>query len=250
MAESLKNKPVALITGASRGIGAATATKLATNGYHVLINYLSNEIGALNTMNSISSAGGNADLCKFDVSDSNQIHEQFKWISENFGKLDVLVNNAGISKDTLLLRLKNEDLNKILSVNLTGVINCTAEAVKLMLKSRQGSIIQISSVVAETGNPGQSAYAAAKAGIIGFSKSVARELASRQIRVNVVTPGFIETSMTEALTDAQKEVILRSIPLGRFGFPEDVAAVVAFLASNDSQYITGQVIGVNGGIYM
>jgi len=240
----------ALITGASRGIGAAIAVRLAQEGFHVCINYSSNEGKAKEVLDQITSQGGSGELCGFDVSDSSQVDQKIEAIGQSHGALAVLVNNAGVTIDSLLLRMKNEDLDKTLAIDLKGAIYCTRAAAKSMMRARQGSIIQISSVIGETGNAGQSAYAAAKAGLIGFSKSVAKELGSRQVRVNVVTPGFIKTDMTEALTDAQKEAILRSVPLGFFGATEDVASLVAFLASPNSRYITGQVIGVNGGMYM
>jgi len=241
---------VALVTGASRGIGAAIAKRLAKDGYHVLINYASSEQKALEVKKSIEATGGKASLLGFDVSNPTQVEESFKSIQKEFGTLSVLVNNAGIAIDGLLLRLKPEDLEKTLSIDLKGAIYCTKEATRIMMKARVGSIIQISSVIGEMGNAGQSAYAAAKAGLIGFSKSIAKELGGRQIRVNVVTPGFITTDMTEALTDAQKEAILPNIPLNSLGQPEDVAALVSFLASSESRYITGQVIGINGGLYV
>ncbi len=243
-------KPLAMVTGASRGIGAAIAARLANDGYHVLINYASNESKARETLDRITSSGGSAELCGFDVSNSDQVDEKFDSLAKTRGPLRVLVNNAGITIDSLLLRMKDEDLEKTLSIDLKGAIYCTRAAAKQMMRERQGSIIQISSVVGESGNAGQSAYAAAKAGLIGFSKSVAKELGSRQVRVNVITPGFITTDMTGVLTDTQKEAILRNVPLGFFGAPEDVSSLVAFLASPSSRYITGQVIGVNGGMYM
>jgi 3-oxoacyl-[acyl-carrier protein] reductase len=243
-------KPLALITGASRGIGATVALRLAKDGFHVFINYSSNESKAREVLDQIVAQGGTAELCGFNVADPDQVDQKFEAITQTHGPLSVLVNNAGITIDSLLMRLKNDDLDKTISVDLKGAIYCTRAATKPMMRARQGSIIQISSVIGEMGNAGQSAYAAAKAGLIGFSKSVAKELGSRQIRVNVVTPGFIATDMTEALTDAQKEAILRSVPLGFFGASEDVASLVAFLASPNSRYITGQVIGVNGGMYM
>ena len=241
---------VALVTGASRGIGAAIAKRLAADGYLTLLNFASNEAKARELKEQIEASGGRAELCGFDVSNSTQVDEKFAWIAETFGPLSVLVNNAGVTIDGLLLRLKDEDLDKTLDIDLKGAIYCTRAAAKPMMRARQGSIIQISSVIGEMGNAGQSAYAAAKSGLIGFSKSVAKELASRQIRCNVITPGFIETDMTGALTDAQKEAILRSVPLGFLGSSDDVAALVSFLASPASRYLTGQVIGVNGGMYM
>jgi 3-oxoacyl-[acyl-carrier protein] reductase len=243
-------KEVALVTGASRGIGAAIAEGLARAGFHVLIGFSSNEAKAQEVLNKIQSQGGTGQLSRIDVSDSTQVEACFNEIHKTHGPLSVLVNNAGITIDSLLIRLKDEDLERTLSVDLKGAIYCTREASKQMMRARKGSIIQISSVVGESGNAGQAAYAAAKAGLFGFSKSVAKELASRNVRVNVVTPGFIQTDMTESLTEAQKEAILRSIPLGYLGTPEDVANLVTFLASPASRYISGQIIGVNGGMYM
>lgn len=245
-----EKKRIALVTGASRGIGATIGCRLAKDGFHVFLNYTSNEAKAQEVQARIHAEGGKADLCQFDVSNPDQVDEKFDWISKNFGRLSVLVNNAGVTIDGLLVMMKDQDLEKTLSIDLKGAIYCSRAAAKQMMRERQGSIIQISSVIGEMGNAGQSAYAAAKAGLIGFSKSVAKELASRQVRVNVITPGYISTDMTGALTDAQKEAILRSIPLGILGDPEDVAALTAFLASPASRYITGQVIGVNGGMYM
>lgn len=245
-----KKAPVALVTGASRGIGTAIARRLAKDGYRVMINYSSNESRARDVKQQIEAEGGLAEICGFDVSNSTQVDEKFGWIAENFGPVAVLVNNAGITIDGLLLRLKDEDLDKTLDIDLKGAIYCTRAAAKQMMRARTGSIIQISSVIGEMGNAGQAAYAAAKAGLIGFSKSVAKEMASRQIRVNVITPGFIETEMTGALTEAQKEAILRSVPLGYIGSTDDVSSLVSFLASPGSRYVTGQIIGVNGGLYM
>jgi 3-oxoacyl-[acyl-carrier protein] reductase len=246
----MTQKSVALVTGASRGIGASIAARLAKEGFHVIINYSSNEGKAQEVLNKIVAEGGQATLCQFDVSDSAQVDEKFEWIQKTHGALAVLVNNAGVTIDGLLIRMKDEDLDKTLSIDLKGAIYTTRAATKQMMRARAGSIIQISSVIGEMGNAGQAAYSAAKAGLIGFSKSVAKELGSRNVRVNVVTPGFISTDMTGALTEAQKEAILRSIPLGYLGEPEDVASLVAFLAQPHSRYITGQVIGINGGMYM
>lgn len=250
MSTDSAKKPVALVTGASRGIGAAIALRLAQDGFHVVVNYASSETQARGVQDKILSLGGGASLSHFNVADSAAVDAQFDAIAKEHGPVTVLVNNAGITIDGLLLRLKDEDLDKTLSIDLKGAIYCTRAACKQMMRARQGSIIHISSVIGEMGNAGQSAYAAAKAGLIGFSKSVAREIASRGVRVNVVTPGFVATDMTSALTEVQKEAILRSIPLGFLGEPSDIASVVSFLASPGSRYVTGQVIGVNGGMYM
>lgn len=245
------SKKTALVTGGSRGIGAAVCVRLAQDGFHVAINYASNEAKAQEVMNRILHTGGSAEILGFDVSNAEQVDEKIASLVAKTGGLAVLVNNAGITIDGLLLRLKDADLEKTLDIDLKGAIYCTRAAAKHMIKGRtEGSLIQISSVVGEMGNPGQAAYSAAKAGLIGFSKSVARELGSRLIRCNVITPGYISTDMTGALTDAQKEAILRNVPLGTLGTPEDIASVVSFLASQQSRYITGQVIGVNGGMYM
>lgn len=244
------SKRIAVVTGASRGIGATVAQQLAREGFFVIVNFASNEAKAAQVLNAIRASGGDGALLKFDVSDAKAVEQGFEAIAEEHGAVEVLVNNAGISIDNLLMRVKPEEVDRILDVDLKGTIYCTKEATRQMMKPRKGSVITISSVIGECGNPGQSLYAAAKAGLFGFSKSVARELASRGIRVNVVTPGYIQTDMTDALTEAQKEAMLRAIPLGTIGNPEDVAYTVAFLASDRSRYITGQVIGVNGGLYM
>jgi 3-oxoacyl-[acyl-carrier protein] reductase len=244
------SKPLALVTGASRGIGAGIARRLGADGYHVLVNYASSEAKAREVVDAIAAQGGSASLCHFDVSQSEQVDAQFERFAKEHGPLAVLVNNAGVTIDSLLIRLKDEDLEKTLAIDLKGAIYCTRAAAKQMMRARTGSIIQISSVIGEMGNAGQAAYAAAKSGLIGFSKSVAKELGSRHVRVNVVAPGFIETEMTGALTEAQKEAYLRSVPVGFFGSPDDIASLVAFLASPQSRYITGQVIGVSGGLYM
>lgn len=247
---------IALVTGASRGIGASIAERLARDGFHVIINYASSDQLAqalcekINANESVQSRGGKASPMKFNVGSSSEVDAACDAIHKQFGPIAVLVNNAGINRDGLLLRLSDQDLDRTLDIDLKGAIYCTRAAAKQMLRAKTGSIIQISSVIGEMGNAGQSAYSAAKAGLIGFSKSVAKELASRSIRVNVVAPGYIATEMTEALTDAQKEEILRRIPLGSIGLPEDVASLVSFLASSESRYITGQVVGINGGMYI
>lgn len=248
--ESASGPKRALVTGASRGIGAAIARQLAQDGFHVFLNYSSNETKAREVLDQITSQGGKAELCVFDVSNSSQVDEKIEWIGKTYGPLSVLVNNAGVTIDALLMRMKDEDLDKTLDIDLKGAIYCTRAATKQMMRARDGAVIQISSVVGESGNAGQSAYSAAKAGLIGFSKSVAKELGSRQVRVNVITPGYIVTDMTGALTDAQKEAILRNVPLGFLGEPDDIASLASYLASPAGRYITGQVIGVNGGMYM
>jgi 3-oxoacyl-[acyl-carrier protein] reductase len=250
--EQNSNLPFAIVTGASRGIGAAIAKRLAKDGRPVLLNYTSatSESKAQALMDEIVGSGGKAAVARFDVSQSSEVDAAFSEWAEKWGPIGVLVNNAGIAIDGLLLRLKDEDLDRMLDVDLKGAIYCTRAATKSMMRAKKGSVIQIASVIGEMGNAGQSAYSAAKAGLIGFTKSVARELSSRNIRVNAITPGFIGTEMTGALTEAQKEAILRSIPLGFIGSPDDVADLVSFLASDQSRYITGQVIGINGGLYI
>jgi 3-oxoacyl-[acyl-carrier protein] reductase len=243
-------KPLALVTGASRGLGASIAEKLAGEGYFVALNFASNEAKALDLKTKIEAAGGSAVLAKFDVADSAAVDAAIESLTAAHGPVACLVANAGITVDSLLMRMKDADLDRTLDVDLKGAIYCARAASRGMMKARTGSIILISSVVGEMGNAGQSAYAAAKAGLIGFAKSVAKELASRSIRCNVVAPGYIQTDMTGALTESQKDTILRNIPLGSLGTPEDVAETVSFLASPKSRYITGQVIGVNGGMYI
>lgn len=243
-------KGLAMVTGGSRGIGAAISKKLGSLGYHVVVNYVSNEARAAEVVEEIVKQGGSAEPLRFDVSKELEIQLAFQKLAESPHPLRVLVNNAGISEDSLILRLKKESLDRTLETNLSSAILCSKEAARLMMKHRTGSIIQISSVVGEMGNAGQVAYAAAKAGMIGMTKSLAKELASRNIRVNAVTPGYIETEMTGALTPEQKEAITRNIPLGTLGQASDVAEIVGFLASDGARYLTGQVIGVNGGLYI
>lgn len=242
-------RKIALVTGASRGIGAGIALKLGSLGFHVIVNYVSNEAKAQAVVAQIEAAGGSAEPLRFDVTKEEEIVAAFQAIAKK-GTLQVLVNNAGISEDTLILRLKADSLNRVLDTNLVSAILCAKEAAKLMMKARKGSIIQISSVVGEMGNAGQVAYSAAKAGMLGLTKSLARELSSRNVRVNAVTPGYIETDMTESLNEAQKTAIVENIPLGVLGQVSDVAEIVGFLSTDASKYITGQVIGVNGGLYI
>ena len=240
---------IALITGSSRGIGRSVAKKLASKGAFVIVNYTSNAQAAQSVKDEIESQGGKCEIRGFDVSSHSEVIEQVDSIVKDHGELNYLVNNAGITRDTLLMRMKEEDWDAVISVNLKGVFNCTKAAAKYMVKQKSGRIVNISSVVGEMGNPGQSNYSATKAGIIGFTKSVSRELASRNITVNSITPGFIETDITGGLSDKIKEHYLGQIPLGRFGSPEDVSGVVSFLLSDAASYITGEVIRVNGGMY-
>lgn len=249
-------KSVALVTGASRGIGSEIARRLVRDGYYVFINYSSSQKNADQLVNELNEQSGieASQSIGFDVANAEQVTAAFDVIQKKCTDLSlpfsVLVNNAGISIDSLVLRLKPEDLQKVISTNLSGAIYCAKEAARLMMKARAGSIIQISSVVGEMGNAGQVAYSAAKAGMIGFTKSLARELASRNICVNCVTPGYIKTEMTDALSESQQKAITDNIPLGRLGAATDVANCVSFLASDESRYITGQVLGVNGGLYI
>ena len=240
----------ALVTGASRGIGRAIALCLAAEGARVAINYAGNVKAAEEVKTSIEAAGGTAILCQADIADSAAVEAMIADVVKEFGAIDILVNNAGITRDTLLMRMKDEDFAKVLDTNLKGVFYCTKAVAKLMMKKRLGRIINMASVVGLVGNAGQTNYAAAKAGVIGFSKSAAKELASRGITVNVVAPGFIGTDMTAGLPESVKEKMLTDIPLGRMGEPEDVANAVLFLASDQASYITGQVVNVDGGMVM
>ncbi|MDN5276909.1 MAG: 3-oxoacyl-[acyl-carrier protein] reductase [Clostridiales bacterium] len=240
----------ALVTGASRGIGRAIAIYLAELGAQVAVNYSSSEQRAIEVVEAIRGKGGRAIAVKADVSNPQEVEAMFEKVLNEFGDLHILVNNAGITRDALLIRMKQEDWDAVLDTNLKGVYNCSKAAAKIMIKKRRGKIINISSVVGVAGNAGQSNYAAAKAGVIGFSKAIARELAPRNIQVNVVAPGFIETDMTAALPESIRQEMLKQIPLGRYGDPMDVAYVVGFLASDKSRYITGQVIHVDGGMIM
>jgi 3-oxoacyl-[acyl-carrier protein] reductase len=245
---SLSGK-VALVTGASRGIGRAVAIKLASEGADLIVTATSLE-RAQKTADEITRMGRKALAVKVDVAVTAEVEALFAEIVENFGRIDILVNNAGITRDGLLMRMKDEDWDAVVDVNLKGTFTCTREAVKLMAKTKSGSIVNISSVVGEMGNAGQANYCASKAGIVGFTKAVAREYAKRNITVNAVTPGFVETDMTEVLSQTIKEDLLKQIPSGRFGKPEDIANAVYFLVSEMSSYITGHVLAVNGGMHM
>jgi 3-oxoacyl-[acyl-carrier protein] reductase len=239
---------VAIVTGASRGIGRATALALASEGANVVVNYASSSGAAEEVVKAITDAGGSAIALQADVSKLEQVDALVNNTVEKFGRVDVLVNNAGITRDALLLRMKPEDWQAVIDLNLTGVFLCTRAVSKIMLKQRSGRIVNITSVAGQMGNPGQANYSAAKAGVIGFSKTVAKELASRGITVNAVAPGFIATDMTSNL---KSEEILKYIPLARYGEPEEVAGMVRFLAADPAAaYITGQVFNVDGGMVM
>jgi 3-oxoacyl-[acyl-carrier protein] reductase len=248
MAES--KKKIALVTGASRGIGRAIAVSLAKQGAFVIVNYSSSPEAAQETLDTIRANGGDGELLKFSVQDSQAVEDAFDGIKSRHGQLDILVNNAGISRDGLVLRMKDEEWLATLAVNLNGAFFCSRAAARMMLKSKWGRIVNISSVVGEMGNAGQVPYVSSKAGLIGLTKSLAKELASRNVTVNAVTPGFIETDMTSALDDKLRQEHMKAIPLGRYGQAEEVAQLVAFLSSDASAYITGQIIGINGGMYM
>jgi 3-oxoacyl-[acyl-carrier protein] reductase len=239
---------VALVTGASRGIGRAIALKLARHGAAVIVNYRGSHQSAQEVVREIEAFGGEAVALGADVSNGEEVKKMIAEIKERFGRLDILVNNAGINEDSLLLRMKSENWEKVINTNLTGTFNCTREALKLILKSDSGSIRNISSVVGQIGNAGQCNYAAAKAGIIGFTRSLAREMAGRNVRVNAVAPGFIDTDMTAKLSQEVREKLLAQIPMGKLGSPEDVANAVLFLSQPSSGYITGQTINVDGGM--
>lgn len=240
---------VAIVTGASRGIGRAIALRLAREGADLVVTATTIET-ARNTAAEIEALGRKALALAVDVADSASVDAMFVSVIEAFGKVDILVNNAGITKDGLLLRMKDADWDSVIDVNLKGAFNCIREAAKLMAKARSGRIVNISSVVGEMGNAGQINYCASKAGMIGLTKSAARELAKRGITVNAVTPGFIETDMTAGLSEKVREGLLQQIPMERLGTPDDVANAVLFLVSPMGDYITGHVLSVNGGMYM
>lgn len=241
---------IALITGASRGIGRAIALELAKAGATIAINYAGNMKAAEEVERMIVEQGGKAMIIQADISKTEAIDHMVDAVMDAYGRIDILVNNAGITRDNLLMRMKENDWDDVLNTNLKSVYYCTKVVSKSMVKQRSGRIINMTSVVGLTGNAGQSNYAAAKAGVIGFSKSMAKELASRGITVNLVAPGFIDTDMTAGLPEKVKEELLKSIPLAKLGNPEDVAKAVLFLASDAASYITGQTLNVDGGMVM
>jgi 3-oxoacyl-[acyl-carrier protein] reductase len=241
---------VALVTGASRGIGRAIALTLAKAGADIAVNYAGNTAAAEATAEEIRKLGRKVMLCKCSVTDADACQEMVKSVVKEMGRLDILVNNAGITRDGLLMRMKEEDWDAVLTTNLKGVFNCTKAVMRTMMKQKSGRIVNMASVVGEMGNAGQANYAAAKAGVIGFTKAVAKEVASRGITVNAVAPGFIATDMTKVLSDDVQSQMLTAIPLGRQGQPQDVANAVSFFASEEAAYITGQVLNVDGGMVM
>lgn len=241
---------VAIVTGSSRGIGRAIALELSKRGAVIAVNYAGNATAAQETAAAITDGGGRALAVQADVAEQVQVEAMMKQILNEYGRLDILVNNAGITRDNLLPRLRESDWDAVLNVNLKGAYNCAKAVMRPMLKARWGRIINISSVVGLIGNAGQANYAAAKAGLIGFTKSLARELGSRSITVNAVAPGYIMTAMTDGLAEENKSKLLAGVPLNRFGNPEEIASAVAFLAGEGAGYITGQVIVVDGGMTM
>ena len=246
----MSEKKIAVVTGGARGIGKAIALELAKAGNFVVINYNGSEEKARETKAEIEAAGGQADILQCNVADFDACEAFFKAIAEKYGRVDILVNNAGVTKDGLLMKMSEEDFSRVVDTNLKGTFNCIRHVSRMMLRQRSGRIISLSSVVGLRGNAGQANYAASKAGIIGLTKSAAKELASRGITVNAIAPGFIKTDMTDVLSDKVKENIAASIPMGSMGTTEDVAKAAVFLASDGARYITGQVLRVDGGMAM
>ncbi|WP_445488312.1 3-oxoacyl-[acyl-carrier-protein] reductase [Niallia sp. 03133] len=240
----------ALVTGASRGIGKSIALELAKQGANIAVNYAGSVDRANEVVQEIKAIGREAIAIQCDVSNSDSVADMIKQTLDAFGTIDVLINNAGITKDNLLMRMKESEWDDVINTNLKGVFLCTKAVTRPMMKQRKGRIINITSIVGVTGNPGQANYVAAKAGVIGFTKTTAKELAQRNITVNAIAPGFITTDMTDKLSDDVKQAMLSQIPLGAFGNPEDIANAVVFLASDESGYITGQTLHIDGGMYM
>lgn len=241
---------IALVTGGSRGIGRAISRKLAAMGAMVGINYVANPTAAEETLHLIEAAGGKGFIIQFNVADAAAVQEQVKKITETYERIDILVNNAGITRDGLMARMKDDDWDRVLDTNLKGAFVCSKAAMRTMMKNRWGRIINVTSVVGFVGNAGQVNYAAAKAGLVGLTKSMARELAGRNVTVNCIAPGYITTDMTSGLPEDVQKALMAQIPMGTLGTPEDVAGAAAFLASPDSGYMTGQTLHVNGGMYM
>jgi 3-oxoacyl-[acyl-carrier protein] reductase len=241
---------VAVVTGGSRGIGRASAIALGRAGAHVVVNYVGNEAAAAEALEQVRAAGGKGEIARFDVADADAVEESFRDVHKRLGRLDILVNNAGLAMDQLLLRVKPEEIERTFAVNVNGAIWCARAAVRLMMRARHGRIVNLTSVVGEAGNPGQAVYSASKAALIGLTRTLAREYASRGITVNAVAPGYIETDMTSGLTEEQRQKIVEQTPAGRVGKAEEVASAVLYLASDEAAYVTGQVLRVNGGMYV
>ena len=244
------DKKIALVTGGNTGIGRMIAKTLASDGMHVIINYVALPEETEKVINEIEALGGSAEGMMADISDYEVAEKMVNEIKEKYGRCDVLINNAGITRDGLLLRMKEEDFDSVITVNVRGNFNLTKLVSNLMLRNKYGRIVSLASVVGISGNVGQANYAASKAGIIGFTKSVAKELSKKNITANAVAPGFIRTRMTDAMTDEAKEATLKSIPMARMGEPEDIANAISFLVSDKASYITGQVLNVDGGMIM
>ncbi len=246
----MSDRKVAIVTGGTRGIGHAIATRLAADGFDLLVTNRGDSAGADDAVNSLKSSGATVHVFSGDLANADQAGAMIEAAMGHFGKIDVLVNNAGITRDTLIMRMSEEDWDDVLATNLKSVFLCSKAAIRPMLRQRSGRIINITSVVGLVGNAGQANYAAAKAGMVGLTKSLAKEVGSRGITVNAVAPGFIQTRLTDVLSDEIKEHLLKQTPLGRFGSPEDVAGAVSFLASDSASFITGHVLTVDGGLFM
>ncbi|QPC46312.1 3-oxoacyl-[acyl-carrier-protein] reductase [Mangrovibacillus cuniculi] len=240
----------AVVTGASRGIGRAIALELSAQGANIVVNYAGSEAKAMEVAEEVRALGTKAIVVQANVSNATEVQDMMKRAVEEFGSIDILVNNAGVTRDNLLMRMKEEEWDEVININLKGVFLCTKAVTRTMMKQRSGSIINVASIVGVSGNAGQANYVAAKSGVIGLTKTTAKELAPRGITVNAIAPGFISTDMTDKLTPEVKEAMLAQIPLARFGEPKDIASVVSFLASEDAKYMTGQTLHVDGGMVM